>query len=278
MQEASDENASSLGAHNCDFESDGEIEENDEDGSQDYSPSLYRQQQADENAEDSQEDDDGVDNESDNGSIPELCNSDDEEEYYEGSESTPAAHSASAVSQESLLEKFSELTRYFATLVEQNRKLSLMSRKSASKSLNFDSPKRRRAAPFSPKHRAREQIPATQEDEDYECERDSVRSHSSRSTRIRLQEPYRIIEKIPTDSLTPAGQMEWFRKHASQVMAQSGNSDDLDPANDDFGGFKRVQVRSYLFVSIRLAVLRSNFSLRSTVLPIHVAKSQGLQK
>jgi hypothetical protein len=177
-----------------------------------------------------------------------------------------------------LLEKFSELTRQFATLVEQNRKLSLMSRKSASKSLNFDSPKRRRAAPFSPKHRAREQIPATQEDEDYECERDSVRSHSSRSTRIRLQQPYRIIEKIPTDSLTPAGQMEWFRKHASQVMAQSGNSDDLDPANDDFGGFKRVQVRSYLFVSIRLAVLRSNFSLRSTVLPIHVAKSQGLQK
>jgi hypothetical protein len=153
-----------------------------------------------------------------------------------------------------------------------------MSRKSASKSLNFDSPKRRRAAPFSPKHRAREQIPATQEDEDYECERDSVRSHSSRSTRIRLQQPYRIIEKIPTDSLTPAGQMEWFRKHASQVMAQSGNSDDLDPANDDFGGFKRVQVRSYLFVSIRLAVLRSNFSLLSTVLPIHVAKSQGLQK
>jgi hypothetical protein len=271
-----------LGAHNCDFESDGEIEENDDDGSQEYSPSLYRQQQADENAEDSQEDDDGVDNESDNGSIPELCNSDDEEEYYEGSESTPAAHSASVVSQDTLLEKFSELTRQFATLVEQNRKLSLMSRKSASKSLNFDSPKRRRAAPFSPKHRAREQmmlqIPATQEDEDYECERDSVRSHSSRSTRIRLQEPYRIIEKIPTDSLTPAGQMEWFRKHASQVMAQSGNSDDLDPANDDFGGFKRVQVRSYLFVSIRLVVLRSNFSLRSTVLPIHVAKSQGLQK
>ena len=278
MQEASDENASSLGAHNCDFESDGEIEENDDDGSQEYSPSLYRQQQADENADDGQEDDDGVDNESDNGSIPELCNSDDEEEYYEGSESTPAAHSASVVSQDTLLEKFSELTRQFATLVEQNRKLSLMSRKSASKSLNFDSPKRRRAAPFSPKHRAREQIPATQEDEDYECERDSVRSNSSRSTRIRLQEPYRIIERISTDSLTPAGQKEWFRKHASQVMAQSGNTDDLDPANDDFGGFKRVQVRSYLFVSIRLAVLRSNFSLLSTVLPIHVAKSQGLQK
>jgi hypothetical protein len=278
MQEASDENASSMGAHNCDFESDAEIEEKDDDGSQEYSPSLYRQQQADENADDSQEDDDGDEIEGGYASCPDLCDSSDEEEYYEGSESTPAAHYASAVSQESLLEKFSELTRHFATLVEQNRKLSLMSRKSASKSLNFDSPNRRRAAPFSPKHRAREQIPATQEDEDYECERDSVRSNSSRSTRIRLQEKFRVIDKISTDSLTPAGQKEWFRKHASQVMAQSGNTDDLDPANDDFGGFKRVQVRSYLFVSIRLAVLRSNFSLRSTVLPIHVAKSQGLQK
>ena len=278
MQDASDENPSSSAAENSDVESADKSEESDDDGSQRPSPSLYRQQQADENADDSQEDDDGDEIEGGYGSCPDLCDSSDEEEYYEGSESTPAAHSASAVSQESLFEKFSELTRQFATLVEQNRKLSLMSRKSASKSLNFDSPKRRRAAPFSPKHRAREQIPATQEDEDYECERDSVRSNSSRSTRIRLQEPYRIIEKIPTDSLTPAGQMEWFRKHASQVMAQSGNSDDLDPANDDFGGFKRVQVRSYLFVSIRLAVLRSNFSLLSTVLPIHVAKSQGLQK
>jgi len=278
MQDASDENGPLSAADNSDVQSDAGNEENDDDGSQEYSPSLYRQQQADENADGSQDDDDGDEIDGGYGSCPDLCNSDDDEEYYEGSESTPAAHSASAVSQESLLEKFSELTRHFATLVEQNRKLSLMSRKSASKSLNFDSPKRRRAAPFSPKHRAREQIPATQEDEDYECERDSVRSHSSRSTRIRLQEPYRIIEKISTDSLTPAGQKEWFRKHASQVMAQSGNTDDLDPANDDFGGFKRVQVRSYLFVSIRLAVLRSNFSLRSTVLPIHVAKSQGLQK
>ncbi len=63
-----------------------------------------------------------------------------------------------------------------------------------------------------------------------------------------------LESEISTDSLTPAGQKEWFRKHASQIMARSGNADDLDPANDDFGGFKRVQVRSYLFVSIRLAV------------------------
>ena len=112
MQEASDENASSLGAHNCDLESDAEIEEKDDDGSQEYSPSLYRQQQADENADNSQEDDDGDEIDGGYGSCPDLCDSSDEEEYYEGSESTPAAHSASAVSQESLLEKFSELTRH----------------------------------------------------------------------------------------------------------------------------------------------------------------------
>jgi hypothetical protein len=278
MQDASDENGSSLGAHNCDLESDGEIEENDDDGSQEYSPSLYQQQQADENADDSQEDDDGDEIEGGYASCPDLCDSSDDEEYYEGSESTPAAHSASAVSQDSLLEKFSELTRQFATLVEQNRKLSLMSRKSASKSLIFDSPKRRRTAPFSPKHRARELIPATQQDEDYECERDSVRSTSSRSTRIRLQEKFRVIDKISTDSLTPEAQAAWFKKHAAQIMAQSGNSDDIDFADAEFGGFKRVQVRFYLYVYFRLDLFRSNFSLCATVLQIHVAKSQGLQK
>ncbi len=110
------------------------FEDSDDDGIQRPSPTLFRLQQADKNAvaSDAGGDDDGEDNESDYGSIPVLCDSKDEE-YYQRSESTPAAPSAATVSQESLLEKFSELTRQFATLVEQNRKLDLMSRKSASK-------------------------------------------------------------------------------------------------------------------------------------------------
>jgi hypothetical protein len=112
MQHASNENAPSSAAENSDVESDERIEQSDDDGSQRPSPSLYRQQPADENADDSQ-DDDGEDNQSDYGSLPELCDSENEdEEYYQRSESTPAAHSASAVSHESLLKKFSELTRH----------------------------------------------------------------------------------------------------------------------------------------------------------------------
>jgi hypothetical protein len=218
MQHASDDNASSSASENCDADSDEKNEHSDDDGSQQPSPSLFRQEQAHENADPS-EDDDSEDNQSDDGSIPELCESEDEDEDkddYQPSESTPAASSAAAVSQESLLEKFSELTRQFATLVEQNRKLDLMSdnmsRKSASKSLNFDSPKRRRAAPYTPRQRAPEIIAATQEEDDYEFERDSVRSSSSRSTRIRLQDKYSVIDEKPADFFTPTSHKDWIKK------------------------------------------------------------------
>ena len=258
MQDASDENPSSSASVNSDVESDDKSEESDDDGSQRPSPSLYRQQQADENADDSQEDDDGDEIEGGYGSCPDLCNSSDEEEdedEYEASESTPAASSAAAAMQESLLEKFSELTRHFAALVEQNRKLELMSRKSASKSLNFDSPKRRRTAPYTPRHRAPEIIAETPEEDDYEFERDSVRTSSSRSTRIRLQEKFRVIDEKPANFFTPTSHKDWIKKYAAQIMAQSGNPDDIDP-DSEYGGFKKVQVRVYLF---HLAWLATNF-------------------
>ncbi len=98
---------------------------------------------------DATEDDDGEDIESYYGSIPDMVSDSEDYEDYQQSESTPAAQSAAAVSQESLLEKFAELTRDFATLVERNRKLILMFRKTTSKSLKW-----KRTAPFTPKHRA----------------------------------------------------------------------------------------------------------------------------
>jgi hypothetical protein len=257
MQEASDENASSSASDNSDVESADKSVQSDDDGSQRPSPSLYRQQQADENDEDSQGDDDG-DEIGYASSCPDLCNSSDEEEdedEYQASESTPAASSAAAATQESLLEKFSELTRHFAALVEQNRKLELMSRKSASKSLNFDSPKRRRTAPYTPRQRAPEIIAETPEEDDYEFERDSVRTSSSRSTRIRLQEKFRVIDEKPANFFTPTSHKDWIKKYAAQIMAQSGNPDDIDP-DSEYGGFKKVQVRVYLF---HLAWLATNF-------------------
>ncbi len=120
MLYASDDNASSSASAVSDVESADKFDDSNDDGSQRPSPSLYRQQKINENA-DATEDDDGEDNQSGSGSCQELCT--DSEDHEERSESTPAAHSAAPVSQES--EKFSEWTREFATLVEQNRELTL---------------------------------------------------------------------------------------------------------------------------------------------------------
>ncbi len=57
------------------------------------------------------------------------------------------------VSHESIFVKLSEMTCQFASLVEQNRELDLMSSKTARQTLDFDKfdlPKRKRAALFSP--------------------------------------------------------------------------------------------------------------------------------
>ncbi len=138
------------------------------------------------------------------------------------------------------------MTRQFATLVEQDRKLALMSRKSASRSLNFGSPKRKRAALFSPKHRGPQTMPATQEDDDFKYERDSLCSNSSHSTRIRLQDKYRVIDENPAEFPTPMGHKDWIKKHASQIMAQSGNPDNIEP-DSEYGGIKKVQVHVYFY-------------------------------
>ncbi len=73
--------------------------------------------------------------------------------------------------------------------------------------------------------------------------------HSSRSTRIRLQEKFRVIDVKPTDSLNAFAQKEWLRQQAAPIMAQSGipESDDLDPAGAEYDGFKKIQVRIYIF-------------------------------
>jgi hypothetical protein len=117
MLHASDSNATSSVSEDSDSDSAHKNEDSDDDGSQRPSPSLFRQEQADKNA-DAIEDDDGEDDQSDYGSISELCSDSEDDEYYQQFESTSAAQFAAAVSQESLLDKFSELTRQFATLVE----------------------------------------------------------------------------------------------------------------------------------------------------------------
>jgi hypothetical protein len=93
---------------------------------------------------------------------------------------------------------------------------------------------------------------ATQQEDDFDYERDSVSSNSSWSTRIRLQEKIGVIDQKPAYSTTPANIKDWIRKHAANVMAQSCNHEDVDPSDAAYCGFKRVQnIFKLLFNAIR---------------------------
>ena len=129
------------------------------------------------------------------------------------------APSAGPISHDRMVSQFAKMTRPLSAMVEQNGRMELMYRKSVLHSLDFDSPKRKRAAPFSPVKRALEKIAAIQEEDDFDYERDSVRSKSSLSTRIRLQEKFRVIDQKPADSTTPASIKNWIRKHAANITA-----------------------------------------------------------
>ena len=125
----------------------------------------------------------------------------------------------------------------FATVVEQNQKLQLASerrgksRRTARQSLDFDSPRRKRSSDL---------VPPSIDDSDFE--RDSLRSQSSKSTRLRLQEQFILIAEKVTDDTESDSVKEWIRKHVSQVMAQAGNVDDLNPKDAALGGLDRAQV------------------------------------
>jgi hypothetical protein len=144
--------------------------------------------------------------------------------------------------------EFMNVARKFTSLVEDTRKQELMSRKTARQSLEFDSPPRQpakyRHPQFTPPRHAREQIQATQDDDDDDddIERDSLCSSQTGSTRIRLQERWRIIgtKAKATTSLTEINQ--WIEEHALAEMAKAGQFEDLRPAATDVGGFKRVHV------------------------------------
>ena len=194
------------------------------------SPSLYRKERAD--AKDSQDD---------RSSQEEDDIDEDELEMHSMSNlsATPG------VANQDLASQFAELSRMFANVCEQNRKLQLatsqMARRTARQSLDFDSPVRK----------ARMEVVATPDDSD--VERDSLRSQSSRSTRLRLQEKFEVIAEMSTDDPDSDRVKEWIRKHASQVMAQAGTADDLNPKDAAFGGFKRASVCAFplLFLSLR---------------------------
>ena len=212
------------------------------DNAEEPSPSQYRLQRAQEDEKsDESEEGESSHNSSEHSQDEWQSASSSDEDHDAISNSTPAAPPSSLSAQDQMFSQFAEMTRQFSAMVEQNRRMQLMSRKSARQSLDFDSPKRKRAAPLSPKKkRGRDTVADMQEQEFSDCDRDSLLS--SRTTRKRLQRKYRVVGDKPVNSASPSSIKEWIHKHAVNVMAQSGNMDDIACKDKEYGGFKRVQV------------------------------------
>ena len=162
--------------------------------------------------------------------------------------------------------EFLNMACKFTSMVEDTRKQELMSRKTARQSLAFDSPPRQapkfRREHFTPPRHGRVEIPATQleDDDDEDFERDSLAGASQTgSTRIRLQERWRIIGTRDKLTNTPEDIKRWLEEHATAEMAKAGLFEDLHPKPSDVGGWKRAHVSNctsynvvYFGVLIRL--------------------------
>ena len=172
------------------------------------SPSLYRKELAD--AQHSQDDQ----------SSPVV--SDSEEEQIDEDElelhSISNLSSTPGAANQDMAAQFAELSRMFASVREQNRKLRLatlrMSLRTARQSLDFALPIRKRT-------RTGNLVPATPQDA--YVERNSLRLQSQRSTRLRLQK-FEVIAELATEDSESDRVKEWVRKHAIQVMAQQTTS------------------------------------------------------
>ena len=203
------------------------------DAEDDVSPSLYRKEKMREQSRRQSDDEEEEEEEEE-----------DEEEEEEVEESVPVK----GKSVESMYSEVINIARQFTTILEDTRKKELMSRskKGARQSLAFDSPPSKpakyRHQQFTPPRHAREQIKATQYDDDDDYERDSLGSSQTGSTRIRLQERWRIIGTKEKATTTLDEFNEWLEEHARAEMAKAGQFEDLRPAATDVGGFKRVQV------------------------------------
>jgi hypothetical protein len=173
------------------------------------SPSLCRKELAD--AQHSQDDQ----------SSPVV--SDSEEEQIDEDElelhSISNLSSTPGAANQDMAAQLAELSRMFASVREQNRKLRLatlrMSLRTARQSLDFALPIRKRT-------RTGNLVPATPQDA--YVERNSLRLQSQRSTRLRLQQKFEVIAELATEDSESDRVKEWVRKHAIQVMAQPTTS------------------------------------------------------
>ena len=193
-----------------------------------------------------------------NGSDNDATEDEDSDDQEIGDDREPESdkeHRPKSGPTQQMFSEFLNMSRKFTEFMEDTRKEHLInSRKSAKQSLAFDSPppkqSKYRHEKFTPPRHARELISATQYDDDEEMERDSLSSSQTGSTRIRLQERWRVVGTKSKATVSPEEIKKWIEDHALAEMAKGGNYEDLRPVDTDIGGFKRSHVSVCILSSL----------------------------
>ena len=140
-------------------------------------------------------------------------------------------------SAEAVYTKFINMSRQFVADLEDQRKQALMARKAARKSLDFDDvrPPRGQQLQFTPQRKTKDLIPKSDEES-------SMRSGSSRSTRIRLQEKFKIVGCKKFCDMSRADIDTSIENVAYADMLRAGNYEDLKTRAKSIGGFVQAHV------------------------------------
>ncbi len=92
---------------------------------------------------------------------------------------------------------------------------------------------------------------ATQEEDDYDFERDSTASQSSQTPRKRLIAKWQIVDVKLKSEFTKDEALAAFTEIAIAELARAGSSDDVIPLTDDLGLFRRAHVRfQYIYLKL----------------------------
>ena len=81
----------------------------------------------------------------------------------------------------------------------------------------------------------------------HDFERDSLASNSSRSTRKRLQEKFRVVGSKKISDFTPAQIQELLNETTRADMLKAGDYEDIRSKREMIGGFVQSHVSFYSF-------------------------------
>ncbi len=113
--------------------------------------------------------------------------------------------------------KFINMGRQFVADLEDQRKQDLMARRAARKSFDFDDvrPPRGQQLQFTPPRKTKDLIADSDEES-------SMRSGSSRMTRVRLQEKYKVVGCKKFSDMSRPDIETWIKNIAHADMLRSG--------------------------------------------------------